>query len=175
MNRHLCALLLTATILSTAVEPLQAQDQIGIAVGAVPEAVQLEDLEGNTVDLAEYVGKGKPVLLEFWATWCALCAELEPKMAAAAETYGDEVEILVIAVAVNQSVRRVKRHVDGHEMPGRVLWDGDGRAVRAYMTPSTSYIVVLDAEGVVAYTGMGASQDVDGAIRKALGREGATR
>jgi thiol-disulfide isomerase/thioredoxin len=139
------------------------------------EAVQVEDLAGNAVELAEYVGKGKPVLLEFWATWCSLCAELEPQMVAAAEKYGNEVEILVIAVAVNQSVRRVKRYMESHEMPGPVLWDGDGRAVRAYMTPSTSYIVVLDGEGRVAYTGMGVNQDIDAAIQKALGREGATR
>lgn len=175
MNGYLFAVLATASLLSSQIQPLQAQDQIGIAVGAVPEAVQLEDLEGNPVDLGAYVGKGKPVLLEFWATWCSLCAELEPKMAAAAEKYGDEVTIFVIAVAVNQSVRRVKRHMDSHEMPGAVLWDGEGRAVRAYMVPSTSYIVVLDAEGVVAYTGMGVRQDIDAAIEKALGRESAIR
>jgi len=175
MNRYLLAALATASLLSSQIQPLQAQDQIGIAVGAVPEAVQIEDLEGNPVDLGAYVGKGKPVLLEFWATWCSLCAELEPKIAAAAEKYGDEIEILVIAVAVNQSVRRVKRHADSHEMPGPVLWDGEGHAVRAYMTPSTSYIVVLDAEGVVAYTGMGVRQDIDTVLQEVLGREGATR
>ena len=175
MNRYLLAVLATASLLSSQIQPLQAQDQIGIAVGAVPEAVQIEDLEGNPVDLGAHVGKGKPVLLEFWATWCSLCAELEPKMAAAAEKYGDEAEILVIAVAVNQSVRRVKRYMESHEMPGTVLWDGEGHAVRAYMVPSTSYIVVLDAEGVVAYTGMGVHQDIDAAIQKALGRESAIR
>jgi len=175
MNRFLSAVLVTASLLSSQIQPLQAQDQIGIAVGTVPEAVEVEDLEGSPVDLAEYVGKGTPVLLEFWATWCSLCAELEPKMATAAEKYGDDVKILVIAVAVNQSVRRVKRHVETHEMPGPVLWDGEGRAVRAYMAPSTSYIVVLDADGVVAYTGMGVRQDIDTVLQEVLGREGATR
>jgi len=174
MTRYFSGVIFAASLLSLQVEPLLAQDQIGIAVGEVPEAVEIEDLEGNAVQLADYIGKGKPVLLEFWATWCSLCDELEPKMVAASKKFGDEIQILVIAVAVNQSVRRVKRHVEGHEMPGPVLWDGGGRAVRAFMTPSTSYIVVLDGSGQVAYTGIGANQDIDAAILKALGRGGET-
>jgi len=147
----------------------EAQDQIGIAVGATPEAVTLENLEGNPVSLADFIGK-KPVLLEFWATWCPLCKALEPRVQAAFEKYGGEVEFLIVAVAVNQTLRRVGRHAAEHEMPGRILWDGEGAAVRAFMAPSTSYVVVLNAEGKVAYTGLGDDQDLDAAIAKALGR-----
>jgi thiol-disulfide isomerase/thioredoxin len=147
----------------------EAQDQIGIAVGATPEAITLEDLDGNSVSLADYIGK-KPVLLEFWATWCPLCKALEPRMEAAFAKYGDDVEFLIVAVAVNQTRRRVGRHAAEHEMPGRILWDGEGAAVRAFMAPSTSYVVVLDADGTVAYTGLGDDQDIDAAIAKALGR-----
>jgi thiol-disulfide isomerase/thioredoxin len=147
----------------------RAQDQIGIAVGTTPEAVELEDLEGNPVSLADYTGE-KPVLLEFWATWCPLCKALEPRMRAAFDEYGDEVEFLIIAVAVNQTRRRVGRHVAEHEMPGKVLWDGEGAAVRAFMAPSTSYVVVLNADGKVAYTGLGDDQDIEAAIARALGQ-----
>ena len=150
-------------------QPAAAQEQIGIAVGATPDAVTLEDLDGNSVSLADYIGK-KPVLLEFWATWCPLCQALEPRMEAAFAEYGEEVEFLIVAVAVNQTRRRVGRHVAEHEMPGRILWDGEGAAVRAFMAPSTSYVVVLDAGGKVAYTGLGDDQDLDAAIAKALGR-----
>lgn len=150
-------------------QPAAAQEQIGIAVGATPEAVELEDLDGNPFSLADYIGK-KPVLLEFWATWCPLCKALEPRMEAAFAKYGNEVEFLIVAVAVNQTRRRVGRHAAEHEMPGRVLWDGKGAAVRAFMAPSTSYVVVLDADGTVAYTGLGDDQNLDAAIAKALGR-----
>jgi len=150
-------------------QPAAAQEQIGIAVGATPEAVTLEDLDGNPVSLADYIGK-KPVLLEYWATWCPLCQALEPRMAAAFAKYGEEVEFLIVAVAVNQTRRRVERHAAEHEMPGRILWDGEGAAVRAFMAPSTSYVVVLDADGTVAYTGLGDDQDIDAAIANALGR-----
>ena len=43
-----------------------------------------------------------------------------------------------------------------------------GEAVRAFETPATSYIVILDAAGRVAYTGIGRDQDVAAAIRDVL-------
>lgn len=143
------------------------EDQIGIAVGERPPPVTIEDLDGNPVDLGEYVGE-VPVVLQFWATWCPLCKALEPRMLAASAKYGERVEFLIVAVAVNQTQRRVRRHLERHGMAGRVLWDADGRAVRAFMAPSTSYVVVLDAAGRVAYTGLGEDQDIEAAIEKAL-------
>jgi thiol-disulfide isomerase/thioredoxin len=146
-----------------------AQETIGIAVGETPPAVVLEDLDGNAVDLAQWVGT-RPVLVEFWATWCPLCAALEPRLREAQTRYGADLEILIVAVGVNQSPRSVRRHLARHELPGRVLWDGQGQAVRAFQTPSTSYVVALDASGRVVYTGVGEDQDLDAAARKALRR-----
>ena len=146
---------------------LRAQDVIGIPVGQTPPAVTLENLDGDTVSLARWVGK-KPVLVEFWATWCPICEELLPRMEAARKKYGDRVEFLVVAVAVNQSKRSVSRHLERHPMPFTLLWDGKGAAVRAFQAPSTSYIAVLDASGKVVYTGVGEDQDIDAAVSRAL-------
>jgi thiol-disulfide isomerase/thioredoxin len=145
-----------------------AQD-IGLPLGSVPDRVEIEDLDGVAVDLGTHVGL-KPVLIEFWATWCPLCQALEPRLHAAAAAYGDDLEILIIAVGVNQSPRTIRRHMTGHEMPGTVLFDGRGRAARAFRAPSTSYIVALDAAGRVVYTGIGADQDIAAAARAAVGR-----
>jgi len=72
-------------------------------------------------------------------------------------------------VAVNESQNSVRRHLTQHPMPFTFLWDADGAAVRAFQAPSTSYIVVLDANGKVVYTGVGEDQDVEGAVKKAVG------
>jgi len=146
-------------------------DEIGIAIGARPAAVTIEDLAGRPVDLGQIVGR-KPVLLEFWATWCPLCAELLPKISAAHARYGNRVEFVIVAVAVNQSQTSIQRHLEKHPMPFRFLWDTNGRAARAFQAPSTSYVVVLDAQGKVVYTGVGADQDVEAAIRRAVGDGG---
>jgi thiol-disulfide isomerase/thioredoxin len=149
-------------------QPASAQDdEVGIALGARPPAAQVQDLEGHPVDLGTAIGK-KPVLLEFWATWCPRCEALVPKMEAARARYGSQVSFVAIAVAVGQTPAAVKRHLTRHPIPFRVFWDADGNAVRAFQAPATSFVVVLDGEGKVVYTGIGEEQDVETGIRRAV-------
>lgn len=161
---------LAALVLGLAVATrAAAQDEgdLGIALGAKPPAVTIEDLDGRPVDLGQVIGK-KPVLLEFWATWCPLCEALLPRLEAAHSRYGRQVEFVAIAVAVNQNQSTVKRHLARHPIPFRFLWDRNGNAVRAFQAPSTSFVVVLDASGKVAYTGSGDEQDIDAAVRRVV-------
>jgi thiol-disulfide isomerase/thioredoxin len=146
---------------------LRAQDVIGIPVGEKPPAVTVQNLKGDSVSLSQWIGK-KPVLVEFWATWCPICAELLPKMETAQKKYGDRVEFLVVAVAVNESQNTVRRHLEKQPMPFTFLWDGNGAAVRAFQAPATSYIAVLDARGTVVYTGVGEDQDIEAALEKTV-------
>lgn len=146
----------------------QAQEtRIGIERGSAPAPLTLADVHGGELDLGRYFGKG-PVLIEFWATWCENCEALHPRMLAAHRRYGDRVTFVAIAVAVGQSERRVRDHLEKHPVPYPTLWDGRGEAVRAFETPATSYIVILDTAGRVAYTGIGREQDIDAAIRSVL-------
>ncbi len=139
----------------------------GIAVGSVAPAAAVETLDGQPADLSQYIGKG-PVLLEFWATWCPNCRALEPRMKAAIGKYAGKVKFVAVAVSVNQTVERVKAYRDAHGMKQDIVWDRDGNAAGNYEAPATSYIVVIDAAGKVVYTGVGADQDIDAAVRKAL-------
>src|SRR3989442_3048709 len=155
-------------LLSLAPIVLRAQEVIGIPVGETPPAVILESLSGDSVALSQWIGK-KPVLVEFWATWCPICAELLPRMEAAQKKYGDRAAFLVVAVAVNQSKNTVRRHLEKDPMPFTLLWDGNGSAVRAFQAPSTFYIAVLDANGKVVYTGVGEDQNIEAAMETAAG------
>lgn len=160
MTRVLAVVLLLAGMAG----PAQAQDE-GIAVGARAPAVVVNDIEGKPVNLADYIGK-TPVLLEFWATWCTVCEELLPKVKAAHATYGDKVVFLGVNVTVNQTPERVRRWIASNDPPYRTLYDDKGVSTRAYEAPVTSYIVIIDAAGKVAYTGTGADQDLAGALAR---------
>lgn len=162
MKRMLWAFGLGLCALSSAA----AQD-IGLELGSKPGAATVETLDGTSVDLAQYVGK-KPVLMEFWATWCGNCTALEPTMLAMHKKYGTQVEFLGIAVSINQSVPRVKAYVAKHQLPWTQLYDRKGEAGGAYDVPATSYVVVLDKTGKVVYTGLGGSQDLESALKKAI-------
>lgn len=143
-----------------------AQDG-GIAIGATAPSAVVQSLQGKSVSLSEVAGRG-PALLEFWATWCPNCKALAPALAAAAKKYGAQVRFVTVAVAINESFERVQKHAAAYPLPGTVVYDANGNAAGAYDAPATSYVVVIDRTGRVAYTGVGGTQDLDAAIRKVL-------
>ena len=148
--------------------PAAAQFDAGIPVGSKAPAIVVNDLDGKPVDLGLVIGK-KPVMLEFWATWCALCKALLPQLDAVKKAYGDQVQIVGINVTVNDSKSRIKRYLEEHHPPFQVLYDDKGVGARGYDVPATSYIVVIDRAGMVVYTGSGGDQDLVAAVKKAVG------
>ena len=144
--------------------PALAQD-LGIEVGSTAPAVIVHTLDGKQVDLGQYIGK-KPMLIEFWATWCGNCRELMPALLEVEKKYGKSVKFLALAVAINQSPERVRRFIAAHPVPHETLYDTDGKAAGAFDAPATSYVVVLDKTGKVVYTGLGGKQDLEAALKK---------
>jgi thiol-disulfide isomerase/thioredoxin len=146
--------------------PVFAQES-GIALGEQGPGGPLETLEGKAVDLTSYLGKG-PVVLEFWATWCGNCKQMEPSMRAAMKKYAAQAQFITVAVSINQSLDRVKAWQKVNALPGVLLYDRKGVVSGAYDAPATSYVVVLDKTGKVVYTGVGGAQNVENAVKKAF-------
>lgn len=147
--------------------PARAQD-VGLPEGTPAPAAKVETLDGRPADLAAYVGKA-PVVMEFWASWCGNCKQLEPHLRAMHAKYGKQVQFIGIAVSINQSPARAKAYVERHKLPGTWFYDRTGAASGAYEAPATSYVVVIDRAGKVIYTGVGGTQQLEAAIRKAIG------
>ena len=156
---------LTALAALTA-SPLLAQDHIGLPLGTIPPVVQIQDTSGAAVDLSRHVGK-RPVVFEFYATWCEVCQALLPRLEAAQRQYGRQVDFVVIGVGVNETLNSMKRHIQQHPEPFTYYFDGAGAAVRAFDVPSTGTIIALDAHGRVVYGGGGTDQDLVAVARTA--------
>jgi len=139
--------------------------EAGLPVGTRAPAVTVRDIDGKPVDLGRYLGR-QPLFLEWWATWCEQCDALLPRVRAAHAELGDKVAFFGINVAVNQSPERVRRYVESSKPPFRTLYDDEGASTRAYAAPTTSYVVIVDRTGRVAYTGTGGDQDILGALRR---------
>jgi thiol-disulfide isomerase/thioredoxin len=146
--------------------PARAQEG-GIAVGATAPGASVTTLDGAPTDLGRFYGD-KPVVLEFWATWCPLCKALEPSMQAAREKYAGKVTFVSVGVSPSQTAMRQKAYAEQQHIGGEFVFDGSDAAVKAFMAPHTSYLVVVDRHRKVVYTGVGEKQDVDAAIRKAI-------
>ncbi len=165
-RRRRSMVLLTAALATTLLLPRRADAQLGIDVGAKAPDAALETLDGKPVTLAETI-KGKVAVIEFWATWCSVCKELEPRMEAAQRKHAS-VTFVGVAVSANQSAERVRRYTAQHLGGFTHLYDRKGDAVGEYDVPATSYVVVVNKAGVVVYAGVGGTQDIEGAIQKAL-------
>jgi thiol-disulfide isomerase/thioredoxin len=159
------AVILAAVLVAT---PAKAWSQdLGIEVGSLAPAAKVHTLDGKEADLSQYAGK-TPVLMEFWATWCPNCKELEPTLLEAAKKYGTRIKFVGVAVSVNESPDRVKAFVAKHGLPGDQYFDTKGNATGAFDVPATSYVVVINKAGKVVYTGLGGKQNLEAAIKKAL-------
>ncbi|MBT8488390.1 MAG: TlpA family protein disulfide reductase [Gemmatimonadetes bacterium] len=153
------------------VAPVAAQSGgVSLALGTQAPDAELETLDGEAVSLLEYAEDGKPTVLEFWATWCEQCEALQPQFDALQAQYGEQVNIVAVAVGVSQSPRRIRRHLEDHDPGYPFLYDARGDAVRAYNAATTSIVVMLDGEGKVAYTGVGTEQELLAAVEGLVGR-----
>jgi peroxiredoxin len=158
-------MLIAAATITLGGRSATAQDG-GIAVGTVAPSARVATLDGKTVDLAEYYG-GKPVVLEFWATWCPLCKQMEPAMEAARQRHGDRVVFVSVGVTANQTADRQREYAEKQHLTGKFVFDAEGAATKAFSAPHTSYIVIIDAARRVVYTGVGGDQDIEAALKKA--------
>ena len=161
-------LIFVAAMIALAAPGKQAQAQdSGIELGAKAPGATVETLAGAPAELSSVFGKG-PVVIEFWATWCPNCKELEPALLAAQKKYAGKVTFVGVAVSVNQSPRAVQAYVERHALRMTHFFDRRGQAVGAYDVPATSFVVVVNKAGMVVYTWLGGRQDLDAAIKKAL-------
>jgi len=156
-----------AALAAVIVAPPAGAQESGLALGTKAPAPKVETLDGKPADLTPFVGKGVTVI-EFWATWCENCKELEPAWLGVQKKFAGRAKFVSVAVGVNQSAELVRRYVDRHKLLGAQFYDRTGAAVEAYDVPATSYVVVLDKTGKVVYGGVGGKQDLDAAIKKAL-------
>lgn len=121
------------------------------AVGNIAPDVELQDLGGNKVVLSKFKGQ-KPVLLYFWATWCPHCLAARPAVIKLRNAVPkSDLEILAIDVGAGDSLAKVKRFEEAHPAPYTVIYDGEGKAVRAYAVQGIPLFVLIDKAGNVVY------------------------
>ncbi|MBR1555479.1 MAG: redoxin domain-containing protein [Oscillospiraceae bacterium] len=112
--------------------------------------------DGEEIRLADLTGK--PVLLNFWATWCPPCREEMPHFEKAYSEYGETVQFLMMneTDGVRDTVDSAKEFREENSYTFPVYFDTKGEGARAYSVLSIPLTVFLDAEGRLVYQHIGA-------------------
>lgn len=149
--------------------------------GKPAPAFALEDLSGRKVSLASY--RGKAVLINFWATWCAPCKIETPWLIELRNRYGSQgFEILGIStegddlkpddkVGWEKDKAAIGKFVQQEKVPYPVLVDGDSISTPYGGLDELPTSFFVDRKGTVVATQMGLSSEneIEANIRKALG------
>ena len=114
--------------------------------------VELRRLDaGATVKLSE--ARGKVLVLNFWATWCLPCRELEPLFEGVERQYVGQADIIFLAVNTDEDEALVKSYVEREKVKSTVvLADGLDQWMKITSIPT---VMVLDREGKIVYRASG--------------------
>ncbi|HEX2484813.1 MAG TPA: TlpA disulfide reductase family protein [Myxococcota bacterium] len=126
----------------------------------------LPDLAGATVSLAEL--RGKPAVIDFWATWCTPCEFQIPVLNALHERHGERIS--VVGVAVDAGGREVVApYAAEHRIRYRVLL-GDEALAQRFGAIGFPTLFVLRADGTIDSTHVGIvdAEELEAAVEAAL-------
>jgi thiol-disulfide isomerase/thioredoxin len=124
-----------------------------IQVGRPAPEFTARDLSGLEVSLTAL--RGRPVLIDFWASWCPPCRDSAIALRRLADQYGDR--LIIVGVSLDEDPRAFEAFVYNQHMPGRQISDGGpfGRIGVLYGVPAASipYSVLISPDGTVLSVG----------------------
>ena len=110
------------------------------------------DLEGNAHSLSDF--RGKPVIVNFWASWCGPCKREMPDFEEKFREYGEEIQFLMVNLTdgSRETVESARDYMDGQGYTLPVYFDTDLSGAVAYAVSSVPSTYFIDENGaLVAY------------------------
>ena len=121
------------------------------SVGKLFTDFTMEDADGNKVSLSDYVGKGKYVLVDFWASWCGPCRAEMPNVVEAYKKFGgDNFEIVGVSLDAKKDdwLKAVNdMNLSWKQMSDLKAWECEG--AKKYGVNGIPATVLFDREGVI--------------------------
>lgn len=134
-------------------------------VGDASPDFAAEKLSGGTLKLSEF--RGKLLLLDFWATWCAPCRAEMPNLQKLQEEFGEDPRFALVGLSCDSDAASAKRYVESNAFSWTQAWVGGGTG----KTASAYTARVLPALFLIAPDGRVLAKDLRGDdLRKAVAR-----
>ena len=126
------------------------------AVGQKFTDFEMQTPEGEKVKLSDYVGKGKVVLVDFWASWCGPCRREMPNLVDLYAKYKNK-NFEIVGVSLDQSGEAWKNaikqlNISWPQMSDLKYWDCEG--AKLYAVSSIPHTVLIDKDGTILARGL---------------------
>jgi peroxiredoxin len=135
-------------VLVLAAAPASLAAQSPLAVGGAAPGFSLKLLTGGEAALSQF--RGRPVLVNFWATWCKPCRQEMPEIIAAYQAHhASGLEVLAVNLSDQESMKDVRKFVAELGLPFPILLDDKGKTRERYDLVTVPTSVFIDAKGIV--------------------------
>jgi len=171
-NKWLFLLLLVGivayTIYSSGQEKKQSVDERP-EIGFKAPHFKLESLDDSQIFSLE--NKQKPLILNFWASWCGPCRLEAPDLVDIYKKYGDQVDIYAINMTNTDDISNVKAFVEQENFNFPVLLDKDGSVSSSYNIIAVPTTFFVTSEGIIEHkiTGYASKSDLESAVKRLVG------
>ncbi len=133
------------------------RDEEGPYLGFRAPDFELADLNGKSVRLGDL--RGRPILLNFWATWCPPCRKEKPELQAFAQEHGDKIS--VVGVNWNNTRDEAERFLSEYGVSYLNLLDTDGKIFVRYGLTGLPTSFFIDEEGIIRGKWLGSMTKAD--------------
>jgi peroxiredoxin len=153
-------------VLAVLIGCTRSDDRSTAASGDAPN-FKLQDLNGKTVRLSDF--RGKPVVLDFWATWCQPCRDTLPGMAKLHTDYAGK-GLVILSISLDEgATEEVRAFQKENGMTYTVLMGTEDVAAE-YGVRTIPMAIVIDKSGKIQkrYLGAGNEDAIEKTVKQLL-------
>ena len=153
MSRAVLTLLVLSLVIPSAAHAEQTLTPINSP--ALAPDFQLQDMDGKLHRLSDY--RGKPVIINFWTTWCPPCREEIPSMNRAWQQLEQE-EIAMLAINMGEDEETIFIFSADYPADFPILMDRDGKVIEEWPVKGLPTTYVIAPDGRIAFRAIGSRE-----------------
>ncbi|MBP2001275.1 thiol-disulfide isomerase/thioredoxin [Paenibacillus shirakamiensis] len=119
----------------------------GLKIGSDAPSFSLQALNGQTYSIGG--SRDKPMLLNFWASWCGPCQEEAPDLVRLSDKYKQNLDVYSVNVTMYDKLKDAKEFVDKYKYTFPVLLDEKAEAYQQYNGVAFPTNILIDRHGKI--------------------------